>query len=133
MKFDLDISRRCIYNYKYLNWWALIYKFPIITCLSSKGGDDLFEVFFDADLIIAAGGAALDTAYRAKKLVRRLDYNHFVQFDKKLEAMTLEEFDTLKKKFGYAGTWERIWWSDRLKNVLTDGVSIAEGGRFSQC
>lgn len=86
----------------------MIYKFPIITCLSSKGGEDLFEVFFDADLIIAAGGAALDTAYRAKKLVRRLDYNHFVQFDKKLEAMTLEEFDTLKKKFGYAGTWERI-------------------------
>jgi len=88
----------------------LPYQFPIIVCLSSKGGDDLFEVFFDADLIIAAGvyGPGLDTAHRAKKLVSRLQYNHFVQFDKKLEAMTLEEFDNLKKKFGYVGCWERV-------------------------
>lgn len=110
MKFDLDISRRCIYNYKYLYGWALVYQFPIIVCLSSKGGDDLFEVFFDADLIIAGNdtGPAPRTARRAKKLVGRLDYNHFVQFDKKLEAMTLEEFDTLKKKFGYIGCWKVI-------------------------
>ena len=88
----------------------MIYQFPIIVYLSSKGGADLFEVFFDADLIIAAGldGPTLRMAHRAKKLVRRLDYNHFVQFDKKLEAMNLEEFDTLKKKFGYVGCWERI-------------------------
>ena len=80
----------------------------LISCFS-KGGDDVFEVFFDADLIIAAGSDFLrEKAYRAKKIIRRLDYGHFVQFGKKIEDMTLEEFDNLKKKYGYLGCWERI-------------------------
>ena len=44
--------------------------------------------------------------YRAKKFVTRLEYDHFVQFDKHVDEMTLEEFDTLKKKFGFVGSWE---------------------------
>ena len=88
----------------------MIYQFPIIVYRSSKGGEDLFDVFFDADLIIATDlyDTARGTAHRAKKLVGRLNYKHFVQFEKKLETMTLEEFDGLKKKFGYAGCWARI-------------------------
>jgi hypothetical protein len=45
--------------------------------------------------------------YRAKKFVTRLEYDHFVQFDKHVDEMTLEEFDTLKKKFGFVGSWEK--------------------------
>ena len=48
------------------------------------------------------------TAHRAKKYVARLEYAHFVQFEKRLEDMTLDEFDCVKKKYGYGGSWEKI-------------------------
>ena len=73
----------------------------------------MFELFFDADLIIAASSRyqsleQKETAYRAKKLVARLDYSHFVQFSKELEKMSLEEFDDLRMKFGFSGCWELV-------------------------
>ena len=88
--------------------------------LSSEGGADVFEVFFDADLIIFAGydydsieslkisQKSIMTARRAKKIISRLNYTHFVQFEKKLEDMTLCEFDIVRKMFQVVGCWEKV-------------------------